>query len=448
MQPRAYALGQTTFYVAAALFLAAICLGGGSSRGDVFSLIFVQVSAIGLLAAILLSIRLSDLNRLAVPLAFLSALAGVMIVQLVPLPPDLWLSLAGRSFYAEAAAAAAAAQPWRPISLAPDRTVESVLSLLPILAAVLALGLGSPSVRRAAAVALLWIIVFSALLAVLQQSGGPNSDLRFYRFTNRDAGVGLLANRNHQALLMAMGIPVAAWWALQPGRFFSSPPIRPAIGAGLILVCLLGALLTGSRTGMVVASIGLLSSIPLAWPVVGRLPRIVRASVALFFVCGLLAIVLLLPSVRLTSDVILADPRARFWPTVLDMIGTFMPIGAGFGTFDLVFPRFEDLSRLTPQYLNRAHNDFLEIGAEAGLAAYVLLLIYVSWWVVSSLRVWRAPLGKVRGLSLGRLGSILIGLCLFASLTDYPLRTPLLGAIFAAVSILLFASEREIRESR
>jgi O-antigen ligase len=339
-------------------------------------------------------------------------------------------------------------QPWRPISLSPDLTIEAIMGLLPALAALLLLGLSPPAMRRNATHCLIWITVISVLLAVLQQSGGPQSDLRFYHFTNEDAGVGLLANRNHQALLMAMGIPTAAWWASRPGPIIQSALVRLAIGASLIFVCLVGSVLTESRAGLLLSGIALLSAVAIAWPMLRAWPRPIRLSaLAFFMVCAALSAITLLPRHRLSADLLFNDPRSQFWPRTVEVMREFFPVGAGFGTFERVFPRFEQLADVTPQYLNKAHNDLLELGVEAGLLGYALLLLFLIWWLVNSIRVWRAT-GAFPDLVLGRLGSILVGLGLLASLTDYPLRTPLLGTIFAGACIILYKSNSALKERR
>jgi O-antigen ligase len=439
-------VNRATLYTASAIFLFCLLIGGGSSRDDVPALVLVRLAALALAAVLLLRHRPGELRDGGAPLLLGAILVGIMLLQLVPLPPSLWLALPGREFYAEAAAVGQFAQPWRPISLSPDLTIEALLGLLPALAALLLLGLSPPAMRRNAAICLIWITLISVLLAVLQQSGGPDSDLRFYHYTNQDSGVGLLANRNHQALLMAMGIPAATWWASRPGPVIQSAPVRLAIGASLVFVCLVGSVLTGSRAGLLLCAIALLAAVAIAWPLLRAWPRPVRwSALGFFLVSGALAAMLLLPRQRLSTALFLSDPRSEFWPRAVDMIREFFPVGAGFGTFERVYPRFEQIADVTPEYLNKAHNDLLELGVEAGVLGYALLLLFLGWWLLNSLRVWRAR-GVFPDLLLGRLGSVLICLGLLASLTDYPLRTPLLGTIFAGACVLLAKANAALKE--
>lgn len=246
-----------------------------------------------------------------------------------------------------------------------------------------------------------------------------------------------------------MGIPVAVWWATRPGRIFAPPPLRIAIGLSLTLLFLIGAALTESRAGFILAGCALVATLPFAWPLVRRFPLGAKLSAATVFGLGVVALaVALVPSARFGASLFASDPRSSFWPRTMEMVREFFPFGAGFGSFERVYPRFERIEDLTPQYANKAHNDFLEIGVEAGLFAYILLIAFIAWWISYSFRVWRAPPRLVHDLQLGRAGSVLIGLGLLASITDYPLRTPLLATIFAGACIFLYKSGIEVRAAQ
>src|SRR5688572_3980653 len=115
------------------LTIAALC--GGCSRADIQSQIFPRVAAILVLLVLVLLPARADGDRLRLPLLFLALCALLIGVQLIDLPPQWWLNLPGRDFYAEAASAAGIEQPSRPINLTPDLGWNSLLSLLPPAAA-------------------------------------------------------------------------------------------------------------------------------------------------------------------------------------------------------------------------------------------------------------------------------------------------------------------------
>jgi len=432
----------------ALVFVIVLGATGGSSRDDVFISLFTQIAAVALLGALLLPATRAEIRFAGPPLAFLLAVAGLMIAQLVPLPPAIWMNLPGRELYATAAEVIGMPQPWRPVSLSPDRTADSLLGLLPVFATLLTISLSPPRFSHAAISALLGLAVASSVLAAFQVSSGTGS-LRFYSITSADSGVGLLANRNHQAALLAMAIPAAAWWATRPATKRISAPVRLGLGVSMLLLFLVAALLTQSRTGLLLCGVAVLGAVALAWPRLRHIPAIITYVLAGTVVAaGILLLVFLLPRHRALAQSAFSDPRFTFWPRTLEMIGEFFPIGAGMGTFDRVYPRFERLADLVPEYTNRAHNDFLEIGAEAGLFGYALLALFLAWLVLATIRVWRTPPSAVHDVTLARLCSLVVVIGLMASVTDYPLRTPLLGCIFAGSCVALYRVARHVAAVR
>src|SRR5688572_22475659 len=111
-------------------FFALSFLGGGASRGDVLSLLYLRPAAILAIAALLILPIDRDWRTYRSLLLMLGAFAALLVLQLVPLPPALWAQLPGRGAFEAAATAAGQPQPWRPLSLTPERTAQSLLALL------------------------------------------------------------------------------------------------------------------------------------------------------------------------------------------------------------------------------------------------------------------------------------------------------------------------------
>jgi O-antigen ligase len=198
--------------------------------------------------------------------------------------------------------------------------------------------------------------------------------------------------------------------------------------------------------GLVICGIALLGALALTAPLLTRLPSKVRfGALALVLIAIVVIAIEMIPGHRVVRQSLISDPRFKFWPTTIRMIWTFFPLGAGIGAFDNVYPRFERLGDLMPEYVNRAHNDFLEIGAEAGIVAYALLAIFLAWWITATVRVWRTPVGTVHDVGLARTCSLIVGIGLIASATDYPLRTSLIACIFAAACVLLYRVAQDAR---
>ena len=102
-----------------------------------------------------------------------------------------------------------------------------------------------------------------------------------------------------------------------------------------------------------------------------------------------------------------------------------------------------DLLKLS--YFNHAHNDYLEIALNAGLAGIVLLASAIGWWLVNSIRVWRRT--SLSNSRLGRSGSAMLLLILVASAFDYPARTPLIMAMVVAAAMWMGWSLTDTRRS-
>ena len=134
---------------------------------------------------------------------------------------------------------------------------------------------------------------------------------------------------------------------------------------------------------------------------------------------------------RLMSRAIGEDLRWRMLPTVVGMIFQYWPFGSGVGSFEKAFKISEPDSLLGPEYVNHAHNDWLELLVTTGLLGLVMLVVAAFGLIVGVRRAWAAARPPGSAGDLLRLGCVLIGLAALGSVGDYPLRTPALAAFFA-----------------
>lgn len=425
---------------AVAVFFVMLMFGGGASRADAASQMFVRATAIIALAATLVVLPRERWRDMRQPILLLAALAAIMAVQLIPLPPQWWTGLPGRGLYAEAAEVVGVEQPWRPISLTPDLTINSLLAIFPPLAAlVAATWLGRPR-RDWVLGAVTALILISGLVAVFQFAEGPASALRLYRVANFDTGTGLFANRNHNALLLAMGIPVIMWIAACRLAGRSSPYLRWAVASAVIVFLLVSIMVTGSRAGILLTGLSVVLSGLLLWRE-GALSRIDRRLLLGGGVVGVAAIMLLATQVasldRFKAGAVSGDARILLLPEFVAMGERFFPAGAGFGSFDAAYRAAEKPNAMTDVYMNHAHNDILEIVIEGGLAGAVLLTVTLFLYGLASWRVWRSDLRGATSVGLARLASILIALVVVHSFADYPLRTPIIAVMMALSALWL-----------
>ena len=423
------------------LFLCAAIVAGGSARVDAPSLIAVRIAALVAIGAILLPTSTQGLQGYLRVAALPIFVIGVLLVQLIPLPPQVWLSMPGHALYAASAEVAGTPQPWRPWTLMPDATLETLLAMLVPIAALFAAQWAPMAWFKRLPLALMMLAAMSAALAMFQIADGPESMLRWYPVSDNDVGTGFLANRNHQGLLVSLGIPAAVWWAMQHRADRNRQTAQLLISASVILLCSVGAVITQSRAAI------LWVAIAVALSALAALPAVVRSLQLRWLLGSVLGLTILgctlltaLPYDRLATHV-QTDDRWSFWVTTFDMARTFFPFGVGGGSFVTAYPRFEPLSSLRPEYVNHAHNDALELIAEHGLIG-LCLVAGLGWLVVrAAVDGWRAQTDSGTRIDC-RYSGIIILLCALASLGDYPLRTPLLMMIFV---ILLMFNRRSLR---
>jgi len=428
--------------VVAGVWIAA-CLTGGSARADVRWLVLVRLAAVVGLTLLLLLVSRDRLRMQRPLLLFAGAAAIVLAVQLIPLPPSLWAALPGRDFYQVLAGVDGVGGVWRPISFSPDLTWNSLLSLLPPVLFLLAVPVLGTRVSRWLLVGLWITILVSGLLGLLQMAGGPDSLLRFYRINNEDSAIGFFANRNHQAAFLAMGVPIAAWWA---GRGNLPPRVRRArwlIAGSAVLFLMVAAVMTQSRMGAVVVIMSFLLTAAL----IIRTTGLRKATLAALAGAGLAAAAIAWVGLSTWSESRLGvaeveqDLRVKVLPETIEAAKTFFPVGAGWGSFAQIYPRFESVEDLAPEYLNHTHSELSQIVIEGGVAAIVLLLVFLIWYGRAVWRAWAGPSGH--GTAEARLCSVLMALPLVGSVTDYPLRTPLMACAFAGAAAILAIALRE-----
>jgi len=415
-------------------------LGGGASRADVQSQMIVRIAAIMMVMALLVLQTKMQYDRARAPLVFALLCALVVGFQLIPLPPELWMSLPGRNLFAEITATAGLEQPWRPLSLTPDLTLNTLLSIIPPTAAIIGLAALSSAQRTHLLPVLIGVTLVSAFLGILQISDGGKTFV-LYRIWNHGFPVGLFANRNHQAAMIAVTLPMLIVWASLPSSNIKLGAIRPWIMLIVAMMLFLLLLVVGSRAGLILGILGIVGGAVITLgtpykPITLRSPgaRRIFALAAAISAPVIIAAAIFLSRAealdRLDADAA-EDLRFKMAQPVLQMIGDFMPVGAGFGSFDAVFRGYETIDILRRTYFNHAHNDLFELLSDAGIPGLFLLMIFLAWFVRRGLSIWRrSPRDSVSGL-LGRLGALVVLLLLAASLVDYPLRTPLLAVVFA-----------------
>lgn len=436
-------------FVALVIVLAGSFLLGGSARGDVASLMVLRPLVVAALVGGLICLSTHDVKHHRLVLAFSAAVAALPLIHLIPLPPEIWTRLPGRELIVDIDRSAELGYLWRPLTLAPEATWNAFYAaLVPLTVIVLGVHLREGQRQRLLPI-LLALGGCSVLLGLMQVAGPPDGPLYLYRVTNNGALVGLFANRNHLALLVAMMLPMLAVLAARFGRGTEWQRVLGLclVIAGVALLPLL--LLIGSRMGLV-AGVAAIVALPVVIRTRGNRidgsEAIVSASTrrrfrliagcALALVCATVVVLTVswgqgFALDRLLSRAIGEDMRLRMLPTLWTMIARYWPIGSGVGSFEKVYKVHEPDELLGPEYVNHAHNDWLELLVATGAFGLVMLAIAAYALVSRGKRAWSTRAKDSFDGHLVRLGYVLIGLAALGSLGDYPLRVPSLAALFA-----------------
>ena len=435
-------MSQTARSILVASYLLLCILIGGSGQG-VWRNLTLEVLGIALIAwATLFPRQPEDPNERPVFLYALGALAAVVVaLQLVPLPASSWPALPGRAALAEGARLLSGELHNQPVSEAPYLTVMTLFAVIPGLALFIAVKMLRPSPAWLALAIVLGLSASIAVSAVQVTSGSTWAYL--YPYTNTGA-VGLFANRNHMGTLLLVAIPFAtALLVSARSDRGGSKQGRIATGIAALLLVIVGVVLNGSLVALVLALPVLLASAALV-PAAVRWRRL-ALPLAAIGVVGAIVVLAANPvgGVTRLGAGTSVQSRAAIWATTSEAIRDTFPVGSGLGTFSLVYRQYEDPAAVTPDFVNHAHNDYLELALELGLAGIVLMALFLAWWGIAAARAWTSPLTT----AFGRAATIASAIILAHSLVDYPLRTASIAAIFG-VAIALIAQRLRTTPTR
>lgn len=446
----------------------ALCLilGGASAAGFVANAV-IQLFAV---AVIIFSLwnRTPVVDTPNMPLSsgslfwIVGISIGWIVVQLIPLPPQIWQALPGRDFVQFGDKLLDMDGVWRPISLQPSRTLISAMSILPPLA-VLLLTLRSSSKARTNTIwAIIIIAVISAFLGIVQLFQSSAGGAYFYKITNYGASVGFFANANHLAtlflvaLLFSSELPfngrtpandkIVLWkivkWSLV-GFFAINTIVNGSVaGMGLLLAALTYVILRKDYMREMIGGSRI---------AIGAIVVVVSAAVGIFVwrFSGHLS--------TFAETSVEGEDRLEFATNTIRMIVDSFPFGYGLGTFRGAYLGYENLRTVTTTFVNHAHNEYLEFVADFGLVALAVIALYALWFVRRLSWMWKT---RVLLHSYCYAAATSVVIVVAHSAVDYPLRTSAIAAIFAfATGCLAYpvvekrrasttASARQSRRSR
>ena len=385
----------------------ALLVAGSSVRG-LLSTTVLQILALAILPALVDWSRPNGYWRAVNLLLF--AVVGLLVLQLLPLAGILGLG--------ERSDAAAQLPPPLAWTTAWERTAESLLFVLPPALLFLVLSRFTENdFNRLLPFFYLGLLanVAFGLVQFAARSGAELSPAYLFYV----ASAGFFANANHFATLMFVGIPLVIY------QFAAIR--RPLLSLAAVAVIVLASFATRSVAG-VFLSVGCAI---FSYALIVRMPTYWRIALILLAFVGMLVLSFNPGNVlEIRAD----DPldRTSIWRNTLSGIGAYLPLGSGFGSFDLVYPRFEAASDIRSSFINHSHNEYLELLLEGGVAAGLLLLGYFALLLLA---LWRLPSSPLRSAAFCGIVFILIH-----SGVDYPLRNLSMALVFALLNALVFST--------
>lgn len=437
-------VGTPVFWLSVALLVVTFVFGG-ASRDSPMSTMTIELLGVTLLIAVVWSRALTGTRRVDWPeAALLGGIFVIPLLQLIPLPPELWLALPGRDEVVATLRLAKVKPGWAPLSLDPEATYRSLLWLAPPAALFLAVGDLDARARYRLAGVVLALCIASLILGGLQITDQHGGLLAPPPSVHSHLPIGFFTNRNHQGIAMAATLPFAAAFAAIWGSAASQRTRAASIVfAALVALLVVGVLVTRSRAALIFAGPALIAGIVIFWTAsdARRLQRgtvltIGAAAVALVFAAQF-AISAVFDRFETLAD---GDGRFEIWPSAVKAGSDVTPVGAGLGTFESFYRAWEPLDQMGPNFINHAHNDYLELWLEAGWLAPPVLTAIFLWLGYASLKAWRGSVTQTA--TLARAGGVAVVILLAHSVVDYPLRTQALACIFAFAAACLTVGRR------
>lgn len=433
--------------IAALLIAVAMIAGGGGSPAPLAELA-VQLAAAALLLAWCFHGRGAAFPVSAQAWALVVLLLVIPLIQLAPLPPALWHRLPGREHELAALTLVGSGESWRPWSMAPARTLASLLALA-VPAIVILMVAALDRTGRAFVVAMVAAIAGLALLVGAAQAAGGQSNA--FRFYVPDVGYlnGFQANHNSAADVFLIGM-VAAVATIRELATRKLRDVRTrallAAAGGCVGLFSLGVVLTASRAGTALLPVAWLGVLVLLkpWLKVSRRGAMAAGVVVLLGAAAALTTNGVIQRVLARYD-FEGEFRPQLWKDALFAVWQYAPVGSGLGSFVPVFIGAERLEVVDATLPNRAHNDYLELATEAGAIGVVIVAVIAALLSRQFLRAVREPSERERMQAV--FAGVTLAIIALHSAVDYPLRSLSLASIAAvAAGVLMPSAGRRGRE--
>lgn len=430
-------------------------------RGGNRPLALLVLESLAVILLLLLLLRPAFLSKIPLSQRLLILVIFILpLFYLIPMPFTVWEMLPGRADYGAAMKALSPqmAEVSMAASMDSDLTRYAWLALLPPVAVFLYAVQANAVQYQRIAVTFVVLAAAQALLGLMQYSAGAHSLLRL-GWESGGRAIGTYASRDHLAGLLEMALPMSLAMLLAAiskigfieasGAGTRSLPaavsgrrLYVSFGYGLLtLMIFLGLIFTQSRAGVALSMLIVFVAMFSYSFKLGGLNSYGIFGSLLSIAIGLALMVGLVPVLNRFAVDPLQDSRWSIFISSWEVIKAYFPVGSGFGTYKEVYQRFHALD-LRGVFIHNAHNDYLELLVEGGLAVAVLLLCFLCLYVMQ----WRAVFKK-RQWDRAHIIQAAAGIGLLAlmlhSLVDFNLHIPANLIYFALLAGIFFNSTRE-----
>jgi O-antigen ligase len=137
--------------------------------------------------------------------------------------------------------------------------------------------------------------------------------------------------------------------------------------------------------------------------------------------------------------------RLSIWRDAMGLIERHPLFGTGLGTFPVAYTSVQ--TAFLGQFVNHAHNDYVELASDLGLPAALALFASFFFVLARAARAFRSSMRNFdQAVALGCVGSLVA--ILLHSLTDFNLYMPANALIFSVVLGLGISTQRRNSELR
>lgn len=424
-----------------------LVLGGGGTSNPATEIAIELLLPIFALAAIWWPSQgrqAAPVPRTAMLIAGLALL--VPVAQLVPLSPAIWHGLPGRQAEIASLALVGGANRWMPFTLTPARTFASLLAIIAELAVFIAAARLDLAGRRNLIGVIVGVAIISVLLGSLQISFAGGYTWSLYTQSNVGWVLGFHANRNAETDTLQVGIMALAV-IIAGASHKDRLSLTSLVLLALVMVGLaLAAILTGSRTGILLLPLTYVFTVWILWPVIAR--RLSFLSWWTFLIPPVACLALARTEQvqhALSRFGGIGERRWDIWHDTIKAIGSVWPLGGGISSFQVVYDASQSIERLMPDLDMRAHNDWLEWVLESGVPGIAVLTVIGLILIVRNGQALRTTLRAgahpdYRAQVIFATGTLLhLGL---HGLLDYPMRSMALAALACTAAALLMPLQR------